>query len=338
MAIPTRRMGKNGPQVPAIGFGTMGLSAFYGAVKSDEERFEVLDHALKIGATNWDTADVYRDSEELLGKWFKRTGKRDEIFLATKFAFSGGIEGVRGDPEFVKERCESSLKRLGVETIDLLYVHRVDPKVPIEVTIRAMAELVKEGKVGQIGISECSADTLRRAYAVHPIAAVQVEYSPFFLDAQSEEVGLLQACRELGVTVVAYSPLGRGILTGAYRSFDDLEDDDFRKQIPRFSPENFPKILELVDRITEVGKKKGITAGQTTLAWLLAQGDDIIPIPGTTKIKYLEENMAAVHVTLTPEEIEEIRDASRIVDNLPGGRYPDGMSQQLFADTPALSK
>lgn len=264
--------------------------------------------------------------------------RETKSFWQQKFGFAGGIKGIRGDSEFVRERCESSLKRLGIETIDLYYLHRADTSVPIEVTVGAMAELVKEGKVKHIGLSECSADTLRRAYAVHPIAAVQVEYSPFFLDAQSEEVGLIQACRELGVTVVAYSPLGRGILTGAYRSFDDLDDDDFRKQIPRFSPENFPKILELVDKITEVGKKKGITVGQATLAWLLAQGDDIIPIPGTTKTKYLDENMAAVHVTLTPEEIKEIRDASKIVDNLPGGRYPDGMQQYLFADTPALPK
>ncbi|KAL0636098.1 Aldo-keto reductase str7 [Maublancomyces gigas] len=319
-------MGKNGPHVAAMGFGLMGLSAFYGAVENDEERFKVLDRAIELGATNWDTSDIYLDSEDFVGKWLKRTGKRDEIFLATKFGFvrTGERGAIRCDPEYVREACESSLKRLGVDSIDLFYAHRMDPKVPIELTVGAMAELVKEGKVKYLGLSECSAATLRRAYAIHPIAAVQVEYSLFFLDIESPEVGLLKACRELGVSVVAYSPLGRGLLTGTIRAPGDFADDDLRKAFPRFSEENFPKILELVDMVSGVAKAKGTTSGQVALAWLMAQGVDIIPIPGTKKIKYLEENVGAVNITLTPKEIKDIRKASNIANSLSGSRYPAG--------------
>ncbi|PPQ82529.1 hypothetical protein CVT25_007138 [Psilocybe cyanescens] len=342
--------------VSAIGFGLMGLSAYYGPIDNDEERFKVcngsmrhslltlsltdhmkvLDAALEAGCTNWDSSDIYGDSEELLGKWFKRTGKRDQIFLATKFGSTP--EGPNGKPEYVRSAIESSLKKLGVDTIDLYYIHRIDQTVPIEVTIRALAELVKEGKIRYLGLSEMSAATLRRAHAVHPISAIQIEYSPFFLDIENEKVGLLETCRELGIAVVAYSPLGRGMLTGAYKSHDDIPDGEWRKTIPKFSRENFPNILKLVAGFQDVGKNHGATAGQVALAWLLAQGDDIIPIPGTKKIKYLKENLGAADVRLSPEEIARIRNLAETVNTAVGGleRYPVGEMVHLLADTPEL--
>jgi len=335
--LPTRKLGKNGPEVTALGFGTMGLSAFYGKLEADEERFKVLDRAYELGELNWDSADAYLDSEDLLGKWFKRTGKRNEIFLATKFAnqFVDGKRVIDSSPEYCKRACEKSLKRLGIDYIDLYYCHRVDGKTPIEKTVQAMAELKKEGKIHYLGLSEISSDTLRRACKVHHIDAVQIEYSPFCLDMEDPKIGLLQTCRELGVAIVAYSPLSRGILTGQYKSRDDFEDGDWRKSGPRFSEENFPKNLVLVEKLEEVAKKKGCTPGQLTLAWVLAQGDDILPIPGTKKIKYLEENMAALDVKLSKEEVAEIRtevDKCQIV----GSRYPEAMMAYCFADTPPL--
>ncbi|KDR78218.1 hypothetical protein GALMADRAFT_245281 [Galerina marginata CBS 339.88] len=337
MPLPTRKIGKD--DVTAIGFGLMGLSAFYGPIESDEDRFKVLDAAVEAGCTNWDSADVYGDSEDLVGKWFKRTGKRNEIFLATKFGINRTKEAkkpINGDPEYVTSAVEKSLKRLGIETIDLYYLHRADATVPIETTVVAMAELVKEGKVRYLGLSEVSADTLRRACAVHPIAAVQVEYSPFTLDIEYENRGLLKACRELGVAVVAYSPLGRGMLTGTYKSNQDIPADDWRKSIPKFSDENFPNILKLVKGFEELGKKHNATAGQVTLAWLLEQGDDIIPIPGTKKIKYLKENLGAVDIKLSPEEVAQVREIANKADATVGDRYPSGSMQHLFADTPKL--
>ncbi|PPQ81293.1 hypothetical protein CVT25_015072 [Psilocybe cyanescens] len=333
MPLPTRKIGTD--DVTAIGLGLMGLSAFYGPVDSDEERFKILDTAVELGCTNWDTAALYGDSEELVGKWFKRTGKRHEIFLATKFGITP--EGPNGKPEFVRSAIESNLTRLGVDTIDLYYLHRADQTTPIEVTVGAMAELVKEGKVRYLGLSEVSSATLRRAHAVHPISAVQVEYSPFFLDIEEDQVGLLKACRELGVTVVAYSPLGRGLLTGTYRSNDDIPDDDWRKGIPKFSNANFPNILKLVAGLEEIGKKHNATAGQITLAWLLAQGDNIIPIPGTKKIKYLKENLAALNIKLSSEDISGVRQlATAINPMLVGGRANERALKLLLADTPEL--
>lgn len=286
--LPTRKLGKNGPAVTAIGFGAMGLSAFYprGQMSYDES-FKLLDHLIETGCTFWDTADIYQDNEDLLGAWFKQTGRRNEIFLATKFANTTDKDGnrtVRGDYEYVKQACDRSLKRLGTESIDLYYAHRIDPKVPIEKTVGAMAELVKSGKVRYLGLSECSAETLRRAYAVHPIAAIQMEYSPFALDIESEQIGLLKVARELGVAIVAYSPLGRGMLTGQYKSLEDFDEGDVRRAFPRFQPGNFEKNLVIVDKLRELAEKKGITSGQLTLAWILAQGGDFIPIPGTKKI------------------------------------------------------
>ncbi|KAM0127279.1 hypothetical protein ACHAP3_008847 [Botrytis cinerea] len=336
--LPTRKLGKNGPDVVALGFGTMGLSAFYGTAEPDEERFKVLDRAYGLGQTNWDSADMYMDSEDLIGKWFKRTGKRNEIFLATKFAnksrLPDGTPVVDSSPEYAKEACDKSLDRLGIESIDLYYCHRVDEKTPIEKTVQAMVELKKEGKIKYLGLSEISSDTLRRACKVHHIDAVQVEYSPFCVDIENPQIELLKTCRELGVATVAYSPLGRGFVTGVYRSPDDFEEGDFRKYLPRFSAENFPKNLMLVDELVNLAKKKGCTPAQLTLAWLLAQGDDVIPIPGTKRIKYLEENLRSLEVKLTSAEEKEIRDLVESAE-VHGGRYPETI-RYLFANTPAL--
>ncbi|KAK4888625.1 hypothetical protein LTR28_002903, partial [Elasticomyces elasticus] len=303
----------------------MGLSAFYGTPKPDEERFAVLDKLYESGELFWDSADMYLDNEDLIGKWFAANpGKRENIFLATKFANRRDEKGqpyVDASPEYCRQACETSLKRLGIPCIDLYYAHRLDSKVPVEKTVEAMAQLKKEGKIKYLGLSECSTESLRRAYKVHPIQAVQLEYSPFSLDIESPQIGLMEACRELGVAIVAYSPIGRGMLSGSIRSPSDLEDGDFRKFAPRFSEENFPKNLELVEKITALAKKKGVTPAQLTLAWLLAQdrndpyparhlltdgtGDDIFPIPGTTNLQRLQENLDALKITLTKEENEE---------------------------------
>jgi len=339
--VPTRQLGKNGPQVSALGFGAMGLSAFYGTPASDEERFKVIDRVIELGCTYIDSADIYGDNEDLLGKYFKKyPEQRKKVFLATKFANVISADrkfSVRGDAQYVREASEKSLKRLGLDSIDLYYAHRIDKTVPIEETVGAMKELVNAGKVKYLGLSECSSDTLRRAYAVHPIACVQIEYSPFSLDIERDEIGLLKTCRELGVAIVCYSPLGRGLLTGQYKSPDDFEENDFRRSQPRFSKENFPKNLQLVDQLTAVAKKKNCTPGQLTLAWILAQGDDFIPIPGTSKIKNLEENAGAAQVKLTKEEVQEIRQACEQAD-VAGERYSEAMASNLFGDSAPKKK
>ncbi|KAF7790306.1 hypothetical protein EIP86_001260 [Pleurotus ostreatoroseus] len=335
MVLPTRKIGST--EVSAIGYGAMGISVGYGDPLPDEERLKLLDAVYERGCTNWDTADMYGDSEELLGKWFKRTGKRNEIFLATKFGFvfkEGRV--VDGSPEHARFSVEQSLRRLGVDHIDLYYLHRPDPTVPIETTVGAMAEFVKEGKVKYLGLSECSADTLRRAHKVHPIAALQVEYSPFVLDIEEDKNSLLKTARELGVAIIAYSPLGRGILTGRYKGPEDFDPTDFRRQLARYSEENFPNVLKLVDGLKQIGERHNATAGQVSLAWLLAQGNDIIPIPGTTKVKYLEENLAAIDVQLTPEELLEVRVVAEKANAAQGARYPDILMPVLLADTPPL--
>lgn len=326
--------------VSPIGFGAMGISLSYtdAPVNGDEERFQVLDAAYEQGCTHWDTADVYGDSEELIGKWFKRTGKRNEIFLASKCGFTFNPEtgpAARGDPEYVKEAANRSLERLGVDMIDLYYVHRVDPKVPIEITIGAMAELVKEGKVKYIGISECTAKDLRRAHAVHPISAIQMEVSPFSLELFDPDLAMLETARELGVTIVVYSPLGRGLLTGQIKSFDDLDPADYRRTIPKFSDKNFPKILEIVSQIQEIATKHNATPGQATLAWILGQGDDFVAIPGTKKVKYVEENAVAAAVKLNPEEIATITRTAKNAD-LRGERYGGVFLEMVHAETPPL--
>ncbi|KZP08099.1 Aldo/keto reductase [Athelia psychrophila] len=337
MSLPTRKIGQT--EVSAIGYGAMGISRFYGEVtQTDEERFALLDAVYANGCKFIDTADAYGDSEELLGKWFKRTGNREDIFLATKFGFTTDPNRrVDGRPAHVRAAAEGSLKRLGVDQIDLYYLHRADPQEPIENTVGAMAELVKEGKVKYLGLSECSAATLRRAHAVHPIAALQVEYSPFTLDIEDPAVALLQTARELGIAIVAYAPLGRGMLTGQFRGPEDFGPGDFRLTVARYSKENFPNILRLADGLKEIGEKHSATAGQVALAWLLAQGDDILPIPGTRSVKYLQENLGAAKVQLTPEDLSEVRKVALAADVAQGGsRYPPGSDKLLFGDTPSL--
>jgi aryl-alcohol dehydrogenase-like predicted oxidoreductase len=273
-------------------------------------------------------------------RWFKRTGRRNDIFLATKFAnwvAPDGSRKVRNDPDYIREACDKSLKRLGVDYIDLYYCHRVDANIPIEQTVGVMAELKKAGKVKYLGLSECSADTLRRACKVEHIDAVQIEYSPFTMDIEDPQIGLLAACRELGVATVAYSPLGRGFLTGALKSPDDFEEGDFRRFAPRFSKENFPKNLKLVDTIKKIADEKGCTPGQLVLAFLLAQGDDIIPIPGTTKEKNFDENMGSLKVKITKEDDQKIRKAIEQAE-VHGGRYPEASAKALFVSTVPLKQ
>lgn len=337
--LPTAKLGKNGPQVTRLGYGTMGLSAFYGAPKPDEERFKVLDKVYDEGGLFWDTADMYQDSEDLLGKWFKQNpGKREHIFLATKFANAMREDGSRyvdSSPEYLRKACDTSLRRLGVPHIDLYYCHRLDQVTPIEKTVEEMKKLKHEGKIKYLGLSECSSESLRRACKVEHIDAVQIEYSPFSLDIESEQIGLLKTARELGVAIVAYSPIGRGMLGGQIRSPDDFEEGDFRKWAPRFSAENFPKNLKLVDRITELAKKKNATASQLTLAWILAQGDDFFPIPGTTSLARIEENVGSLKIKLSKEEEAEIRKACQEAEPA-GSRYPEAFATSLYADTPPL--
>ncbi|PSN73995.1 aldo-keto reductase, putative [Corynespora cassiicola Philippines] len=340
MSLPTAPLGRNGPQVTRCGLGLMGLSIAYGAIKPDSERLALLDRAYETGVRFWDTADMYGDNELLIAKWFQANpDKRQNIFLATKFAnrlFPDGSRAVDSTPEYAKEALETSLRRLNLPSVDLYYVHRVDLKTPIEKTMEAMVELKNQGKFKYIGLSEVSSSTLRRAHAIHPITAVQVEYSPFALEIENENgTDLLKTARELGVAIVAYSPLGRGLFTGAIKSLADLEEGDFRRMIPRFSEENFPKNVKLVDQLTEVAKKKGVTPGQLTLAWLLAQGEDVFPIPGTTNQARLLENVESMKIQLSKEENREIR---KLVDtaDVKGERYPEGFVQFNFGDTPAL--
>ncbi|TRM56166.1 NADP-dependent oxidoreductase domain-containing protein [Schizophyllum amplum] len=305
---------------------------------------QVLDAALNAGCNFWDTADIYPGSEQTVGKWFAKTGRRNEVFLATKFGIvrpplsaAPGERIVNGEPAYVREACARSLEKLGVECIDLYYLHRADSTVPIEHTVAAMAELVKEGKVKYLGLSEISAQTLRRAHAVHPITAVQVEYSPFTLDIEDPRIGLLQTCRELGVKVVAYSPLGRGLLTGQIKSHADISDP-FRKAIPKYNADNFPKILKLVEELQTIGAKYKASAGQVALAWDMAQGDDVIPIPCTTKVKNLEQNLAARDLKLSDDDVAYVRKLAEDIDlSLRGiARYPPGVQATLFSDTPEL--
>lgn len=316
----------------------MGLSVFYGPPKPDTERLALLDHAYKLGERFWDSSDFYGDNEVFIGKWFKANpDKRNDIFFATKFAASLKDHKIDSSPEYCKAACDASLERLNIKQIDLYYCHRVDQKTPIEKTVQAMAELKQEGKIKYLGLSEISSATLRRAHKVHPISAVQVEYSPFALEIESAQIDLLKTCRELGVAVVAYSPLSRGMLTGAYKSADDFGEGDFRSFAPRFSKENFPKNLKLVEKIKEVAEKKGVTPGQATLAWLMAQGQDIFPIPGTTKKERLEENMGSLKVELTKEEVATIRKAVEEAE-VAGTRYPEQFLKMCYADTPELEE
>jgi aryl-alcohol dehydrogenase-like predicted oxidoreductase len=309
--------------VSALGLGCMGMSEFYG--NSDEaEALEVIARALDLGCTFLDTADMYGPftNEQLVGKAI--AGRRDDVVLATKFGNErkpdGSRVGVNGRPEYVRAACEASLQRLGVDVIDVYYQHRVDTTVPIEETVGAMAELVEAGKVRHLGMSEAAPETLRRGHATHPITALQTEYSLWTRDP--EDNGVLATCRELGIGFVAYSPLGRGFLAGQITSPDDLEEGDFRRHHPRFQGENFQRNLDLVDKVREIAGEKGCTPGQLALAWLLAQGDDVVPIPGTKRLRYLEENLAALDVSLTDDELSRIDEVAP-VGVTSGDRYAD---------------
>jgi aryl-alcohol dehydrogenase-like predicted oxidoreductase len=320
--METRKLGANGPEVSAEGLGCMGMSEFYGSADEDEAK-EVIQRALELGITFLDTADMYGPftNEKLVGEAI--SDRRDEVVLATKFGNVRGENGerlgVRGDAEYVRQCCEDSLRRLGVERIDLYYQHRVDPKVPIEETVGAMAELVQQGKVAHLGLSEAAPETIRRAHATHPIAALQTEYSLWSRDPEDE---ILPTVRGLGIGFVAYSPLGRGFLTGRFKSIDDLPEDDFRRVSPRFEAENFDRNLELVDQITELAEEKGVAPGQLALAWVLAQGEDIVPIPGTKHVQYLEQNVAAAEIELSAEELSRI-DQVAPAGAATGDRYAD---------------
>jgi aryl-alcohol dehydrogenase-like predicted oxidoreductase len=323
--MQTRHLGSSGPLVSALGLGCMGMSEFYGP-GDETESIATIHRAIELGITFLDTADIYGigDNEELVGKAIR--GIRDQVFLATKFGIvrsksDPALRGVNGSPEYIRAACDASLKRLGVDVIDLYYQHRVDPNTPIEDTVGALLGLVKAGKIRYIGLSEAGAATIRRAHAVHPIAALQTEYSLWTRDPEDQ---ILATTRELGIAFVAYSPLGRGFLTGQIKRVEDFAADDYRRTSPRFQGENFQKNLDLVVQVEVIAREKKCTPGQLALAWLLAQGEDIIPIPGTKRRKYLEENAGALDVKLTADDLRRIGEVAPH-GAASGLRYPEQM-------------
>uniref|UniRef100_A0A0D9W3J1 NADP-dependent oxidoreductase domain-containing protein n=1 Tax=Leersia perrieri TaxID=77586 RepID=A0A0D9W3J1_9ORYZ len=335
-AVPRMKLGSQGLEVSAQGLGCMGMSAFYGPPKPEADMVALIHHAVAAGVTLLDTSDMYgpHTNELLLGKALQG-GLRDKVELATKFGivFANGSREIRGEPEYVRAACEGSLRRLGVDCIDLYYQHRIDKKVPIEVTIGELKKLVEEGKIKYIGLSEASASTIRRAHAVHPITAVQLEWSLWSRDVEED---IIPTCRELGIGIVAYSPLGRGFFSSGAKLVDSLSDQDFRKHMPRFQPENLEKNAEIFEHVNAMAARKGCTSSQLALAWVHHQGSDVCPIPGTTKIENFNQNVAALSVKLTPEEMAELESYAS-ADVVQGDRYPQMGSTWKDSETPPLS-